>query len=266
VPNKEFITGQLINWTLSDDVLRTVLRVGVNHDTDVQLAAQLLREIADANPLVLREPEPSGRVIASVEEKVMYSKYDTVYLLPDSKPNIGDRLTAYRVVRKVYHPKTGDYLGNLIRILGTMEVTAVQDETATAVVSYSYDVIMQGDPYFPYKPIEQAGVEKDEKRSASRLDGYIVDVKEEKVSNAQFDVVFIDKGHRDGLLAGQNFLIFREGSKTPATSPVSGIQLPRRKVGELQIISVQDETSIAKVVRSTEPIRRGDAVESLETP
>jgi potassium efflux system protein len=59
VPNKEFITGQLMNWTLSDDVLRTVLRVGVNHDADVQRAARLLTAVAEANPLVLRDPEPS---------------------------------------------------------------------------------------------------------------------------------------------------------------------------------------------------------------
>jgi potassium efflux system protein len=59
VPNKEFITGHLMNWTLSDDVLRTVLRVGVNHDTDVQRAAQLLLDAAESNPLVLRDPEPS---------------------------------------------------------------------------------------------------------------------------------------------------------------------------------------------------------------
>jgi potassium efflux system protein len=59
VPNKEFITGKLINWTLSDDVLRTVLRVGVNHGSDVSQAARLLLDIARNHPLVLEEPEPS---------------------------------------------------------------------------------------------------------------------------------------------------------------------------------------------------------------
>jgi len=59
VPNKEFITGQLMNWTLSDDVLRTVLRVGVNHDADVERAARLLLKIAESNPQVLPDPGPS---------------------------------------------------------------------------------------------------------------------------------------------------------------------------------------------------------------
>lgn len=59
VPNKEFITGKLINWTLTDDVLRTVIRVGISAAADFERAAELLLQVARANPLVLIEPEPS---------------------------------------------------------------------------------------------------------------------------------------------------------------------------------------------------------------
>ena len=44
VPNKEFITGQLVNWTLSDTILRMVIRVGVAYGTDVAKARNLLLE------------------------------------------------------------------------------------------------------------------------------------------------------------------------------------------------------------------------------
>lgn len=213
---------------------------------------------------ILRGVGPSGKVIASKDTKEMYSELDTIYLLPSTRPNVGDRLTAYRVVRKVFHPKTSEYLGELIRILGTMEVTEVQDKTATAVVSKSYDVITKGDPYIPYQPLEPAALEVSETQSGPRLDGYIVEVKETRVSQAQFDVVFIDKGRRDGVLIGRNFLIFREGEKTPLASPGGGVRLPRRKVGELQVIAVQDETAVARVVKSSEPITRGDIVETPE--
>lgn len=59
VPNKEFITGKLLNWTLSDDVLRTVIRIGVEHRSDVQLVGELLLQAARDNPLVLADPQPS---------------------------------------------------------------------------------------------------------------------------------------------------------------------------------------------------------------
>ncbi|MBN1972196.1 MAG: mechanosensitive ion channel [Sedimentisphaerales bacterium] len=58
LPNKEFITGQLINWTLSDKVLRIVFRVGIAYGSDIAKAEKILYEIAAANPHVLDNPKP----------------------------------------------------------------------------------------------------------------------------------------------------------------------------------------------------------------
>jgi potassium efflux system protein len=58
VPNKEFITGRLINWTLSDNVLRREFIVGIAYGSDIAKAEALLYEVARANPLVLQEPAP----------------------------------------------------------------------------------------------------------------------------------------------------------------------------------------------------------------
>jgi len=57
VPNKELITGRLLNWTLSDSVTRIFIAVGVAYGSDVDRAMALLREAAAENPLVLKEPE-----------------------------------------------------------------------------------------------------------------------------------------------------------------------------------------------------------------
>ncbi len=58
VPNKEFITGQLVNWTLSDSVLRLVIKVGVSYSSDPAVVTRLLREIANENPMIMAEPAP----------------------------------------------------------------------------------------------------------------------------------------------------------------------------------------------------------------
>jgi potassium efflux system protein len=58
VPNKEFITGHLINWTLSDNVLRREFVVGIAYGSDIAKAEKILYDIARANPLVLKEPTP----------------------------------------------------------------------------------------------------------------------------------------------------------------------------------------------------------------
>lgn len=58
VPNRDFVTGNLVNWTLSNPNLRLVLTVGIAYGSDTRLATRLLQEIAVANPLALTEPEP----------------------------------------------------------------------------------------------------------------------------------------------------------------------------------------------------------------
>ena len=58
VPNKEFVTGRLLNWTLSDATNRIVIEVGVAYGSDTQKARDLLLEAAAEAPLVLRDPVP----------------------------------------------------------------------------------------------------------------------------------------------------------------------------------------------------------------
>ncbi|HBH36482.1 MAG TPA: hypothetical protein DDW45_09120 [Gammaproteobacteria bacterium] len=58
VPNKEFITGRLLNWSLSDQTIRIILPVGIAYGSDVKTAMALILQVARANKLVLQEPEP----------------------------------------------------------------------------------------------------------------------------------------------------------------------------------------------------------------
>jgi potassium efflux system protein len=58
VPNKSFITEQVINWTLSDPITRVVITVGVSYGSDVQLAHRVMEETLNSMPLVLDDPPP----------------------------------------------------------------------------------------------------------------------------------------------------------------------------------------------------------------
>ncbi|TFG97511.1 MAG: mechanosensitive ion channel, partial [Myxococcales bacterium] len=60
VPNKEFVTGRHVNWSLSDTVLRVEIRVGVAYGSDVARALALLREVALRSERVLRDPRPEA--------------------------------------------------------------------------------------------------------------------------------------------------------------------------------------------------------------
>jgi len=56
VPNKDLITGRLLNWTLSDSTNRIVITVGVAYRSDPQRARQIILEAVASHPNVLDEP------------------------------------------------------------------------------------------------------------------------------------------------------------------------------------------------------------------
>ena len=58
VPNKEFITQQLLNWSLSDQVTRSTVEVGVAYGTDLDKALAIVREAAQQHPVIVDDPEP----------------------------------------------------------------------------------------------------------------------------------------------------------------------------------------------------------------
>jgi potassium efflux system protein len=58
VPNKEFITGRLLNWSLSDQVTRLVIPVGVAYGSDIPLSMKIINEVAKDNEFIMADPKP----------------------------------------------------------------------------------------------------------------------------------------------------------------------------------------------------------------
>ncbi len=59
IPNKDLITGKLLNWTLSDTTNRIQIRVGVAHGSDTEEACRILREIISNHANIMKDPAPS---------------------------------------------------------------------------------------------------------------------------------------------------------------------------------------------------------------
>ncbi|HOP76083.1 MAG TPA: mechanosensitive ion channel [Thermogutta sp.] len=59
IPNKEFITGRVINWTLTDPVNRVEVAVRVAYGTEPQRVMDILLETAKRNPHVMTDPAPA---------------------------------------------------------------------------------------------------------------------------------------------------------------------------------------------------------------
>jgi len=58
VPNKSFITNQLINWTLTEPILRITIPVGVAYGSDVEKVRETLLRVAHDSETILEDPKP----------------------------------------------------------------------------------------------------------------------------------------------------------------------------------------------------------------
>lgn len=98
VPNKSFITGNLLNWTLSDSINRIAVKVGVAYGSDPDQVRKLLLKIASEHPALLKEPAPT----ASLEE---LGDSSLVFQLRAFLPTLKDRQATTHELNSLIHDR-----------------------------------------------------------------------------------------------------------------------------------------------------------------
>ena len=58
VPNSSFLEKNILNWTLSDDIVRTTIKIGVAYGSPTDKVENLLKESVYEENLALRKPPP----------------------------------------------------------------------------------------------------------------------------------------------------------------------------------------------------------------
>ncbi len=201
----------------------------------------------------------SGRVVGTHENRILLSEHDQVYLVSEGETlEPQSRYTVYRKVKRVIHPVSKQRMGDLIQILGEVEVR-VADSVATATIVKSYGAISPGDSLMPAHAV--LPMDPVVEQSGEVMVGVVLEVVEQRHLNAQFDVVYIDLGETAGVVAGDRFQIYRRGERAPAYAAIANVRLPDRLIGELEVLSVRPATATALLTRSAESIRPGDRIE-----
>ena len=72
IPNRQFITGNLINWTHKDRIIRVVIKVNVALGTDADKVTDLLLSIAHEDADVLNNPVPSAFIDSYGESSMKF--------------------------------------------------------------------------------------------------------------------------------------------------------------------------------------------------
>jgi len=88
VPNKSFITEQVINWTLTDPITRIVVEVGVSYGSDVELAHKVMAETLSKLPVVLDDPAPKVYFTGFGDSSLDFTLHAYLRQLSDRLPTI----------------------------------------------------------------------------------------------------------------------------------------------------------------------------------
>ena len=208
----------------------------------------------------------TARVVGTFNNRTIFSDRDSIYLKPESGASLEEngRYTIYRRIQKVVHPVTKRKIGELIQILGEVEVQEARSpgsDVATGVVVKTFDAIEPGDAVMPTREVEAAPTTPVVEGAGGSLNGWILAIKGGLQMAGESYVVYIDRGESSGVVAGDHFGVYRKGEQTPAYAPVANVQLPDRQIGELEILSVQRETATALLTKATDTVALGDLIE-----
>jgi small-conductance mechanosensitive channel len=72
VPNSQFITANVTNWTLTDQLRRIELPVGVNYGAPPKRVIEVLEAVARVNPQVLRDPPPRAFFVSFGDSSINF--------------------------------------------------------------------------------------------------------------------------------------------------------------------------------------------------
>ena len=103
VPNKVFVTDQLVNWSLTDTVTRVIVRIGVAYDTDMDVARDLMMKTMQDNPRVMRDPAPVVLFLGISANTFDNELRFYVRELGDRNPSIDEVLRSLVVVLRDNH-------------------------------------------------------------------------------------------------------------------------------------------------------------------
>jgi LysM repeat protein len=214
------------------------------------------------------EIEAAGTLVASYAESEMLSPPDIVYLefKDKSAVQVGASYLVYRTVGKVYHPRSGKFLGYQTQVLGTVKVNRTSEPKVRATLEKSFDEIGRGARIGPAR--ERLFETVSPVANAVSLQNLMVVAQlETSLTMAGEQVrVLVDAGSAQGVQVGNVFTVIRQAD--PILSDVGvdpsanqDLSLPVEEVGRCMAVDVREAVTTCLLLRSYREVVVGDRVE-----
>ena len=227
--------------------------------------------------------EYAGRIVASPKESNMLSPLDIAWIgsgedaySEEEKDDVskeeregqkqveikeGDLFAVVRDMGEIKDSE-GEHVGQKYIVLGSLKVTEVSDKYYdTAVIQQAWREIHRGDLLIPYerqlKVVEPVKSDKD-------MVAEIVDSIDALFDYGEFHYVFVNKGAEDGIRPGNRFFIYQRREGLDFRGKGGDEKIPWRQVGQVMVLDVRENFSLAIVTDSKREVAIGDRLEMYE--
>lgn len=203
--------------------------------------------------------DSAGTLIDATDNRLLMATGDTVFcdMKNLSGTNPGDIFSLVEVGAEVFHPVSGQPMGKQVAEVGSLEVLSVNDSVATARIINATREIHRTNLLIPFKaPM----MEIDLKRSEQPAEGVIISAKESKIGIGQNDIIYIDLGSADGVEPGNMVNLIRKRKPSDFIVKKTEVNLPDVLLGAAVILTTEQHTASALVIKSVQALYRGDQV------
>ncbi len=226
------------------------------------------------------EFETSMEVIGGGDAKVMMATLDTVYMSYDSgnPPIPGERLVVYSPTREVRDPEGKAVIGYIVQLMGEVEVDSVARKATEGTITRAINPVERGYRVGPLRRVFRRIETKEATASATGLIAATLtgtgptNIKMRKTRKSRASetlagdqqFVVVNMGAASGVEVGNVLRVVRKGDEyTPKRRFHVPYEegWPRRVVGALLVVEVQQDMSLAAVVYARRELEAGDHVE-----
>ena len=204
---------------------------------------------------------PSGAIFEVKGDKTLITEGDVVYIRHVGEPALtrGDRFTIYRTLKSLEHRETKRLIGTQHCILGLVQITEVYPKFALGRVLETFRTVELNDLVMPFKE-RSPNIMLIE--SMKGIDGKIIASERQETEFGQEAIVFIDKGHKDGIETGQAYSIYYQEEKRLDPNAKETVLLPPVDFGRIFVLYTEETTATALVTSAQKEIEPGTRIRS----
>ena len=205
------------------------------------------------------EIEGSPYVVAGHEKRILTGFNDTFYARGefDETPAYG----LYRIGEPYVDPETEEVLGIRAQDIGSAKVKTVDADIATLQATRVVEEVRIGERLLPH---EERRLESNFYPSSPEGDikGVIMAVEGGITQVGHLDVVAINRGEREGLVAGNILAIHKRGETVKDRVAKEQITLPSERAGLVMVFRTFEKMSYGLVMSADRPLAVNDLVQN----